>query len=68
MELSREQVREFDEHGFLFVPGLLSEEEMGVVRASAFKLSAPERVGLADLEKLHARCQQRLEQLERDDR
>jgi len=35
---------------------------------SAFKLSAPERVGLADLEKLQGRCQQRLEQLERDDR
>lgn len=43
MELSREQVREFEENGYLFVPGLLSEAEMEVVRAELPKITAEGR-------------------------
>lgn len=43
MELSREQVRKFEERGFLFVPGLLSEEEMAIVRAELPGITAGDR-------------------------
>ena len=43
MQLTTQQVEEFDREGYLFLPGLFSEEEAGLLRAEADKVYAMDR-------------------------
>jgi ectoine hydroxylase len=43
MLLSPEQLREFDERGFLFMPGCFTEEEVGILRSEALAIYATSR-------------------------
>jgi ectoine hydroxylase len=43
MNLTAQQIAEFDAQGYLFLPGCFSEEEIGVLRAEAEKIYQTER-------------------------
>ena len=43
MELSSHQLKEFDEQGYLVLPGCFSDEEMAVLRAEAENIYKTER-------------------------
>jgi L-proline 4-hydroxylase len=44
MQLTAQQLKEFDEQGFLFLPNCFSEEEIGALRAEAEKIYRQDRV------------------------
>ncbi|MFQ5761342.1 MAG: proline hydroxylase, partial [Acidiferrobacterales bacterium] len=43
MKLSTSQLREFDENGYLFLPGCFSSEEIAVLRRAASEVYALDR-------------------------